>query len=273
MIVALKAMALCGLMLVLSMAASPAAGCTLGFGWEPYRPYAYEENGEVMGMDVMLLRLLAGEQGCSLMVKQLPWARLLLELRAGNIDVSASTSWTPERAEFALFSIPYRRSEVAIFVRRGEGGRYALNSLADIPAIGFRLGYIRDYYYGAEFAHLMESSFFASHLEDAPSYAINIQKLLARRIDGFIVDDIGVMGSEAAALGALDQVERYPLAIASKDLYFMFSRASVDPVLVAAINRSLAAMKADGRLQAIIDRFLEMAPRSLTGPSEATDER
>lgn len=95
---------------------------------------------------------------------------------------------------------------------------------------------------------------------DAPTYAINIQKLLARRNDGFIVDDIGVMGSEAAALGVLDQVERYPLAIASKDLDFMFSRASVDPVLIAAIDRSLAATKADGRLQAIADRFLKRAP-------------
>jgi polar amino acid transport system substrate-binding protein len=97
-------------------------------------------------------------------------------------------------------------------------------------------------------------------LKTAPTYAINIQKLLVRRIDGFIVDDVGVMGSEAAALGVLDQVERYPLAIASQDLYFMFSRASVDPVLIAAIDRSLAAMKADGRLQAIADRVLKRAP-------------
>jgi polar amino acid transport system substrate-binding protein len=148
-----------------------------------------------------------------------------------------------------------------------------LNGLEEIPAIGFRLGYIGNYYYGAEFARLMEDPPFATHLEDAATYAINIRKLLAGRIDGFIVDDVGVMGSEAAALGVLDQIERYPLAIASKDLHFMFSRASVDPVLVTAINRSLAAMKADGRLQAITDRFLEMAPRVVTGAPEATNER
>ena len=80
------------------------------------------------------------------------------------------------------------------------------------------------------------------------------------------------MRSEAAALGVLDQVERYPLTIFSEDLYFMFSRASVDPALVAAINRSLAAMKADGRLKAITERFLKRAPQSPTGPSKATDD-
>jgi ABC-type amino acid transport substrate-binding protein len=37
----------------------------------------------------------------------------------------------------------------------------------------------------------------------------------------------------------------------------MFSRVSVDPAIVAAFDESLERMKADGRIQAILDKFLQ----------------
>ncbi len=112
------------------------------------------------------------------------------------------------------------------------------------------------YYYGAEFQRLMNDAAFASRVEGATDYPINIRKLLHRRIDGFLVDDIGVMVGEMKLLGVEEQLERYPLRIAAEDLHIMFSKKSVDPSTIESINASLARMKADGRLQSIMDRFL-----------------
>jgi polar amino acid transport system substrate-binding protein len=115
---------------------------------------------------------------------------------------------------------------------------------------------VAGYYYGAEFARLMKDPAFAAHVEGATDYPINIRKLLYRRIDGFLVDNIGVMVGEMNNLGITDRLERYPLRIAAERLHLMFSKKSVDPSIVRAVNASLAKMKADGRLQSIMDRFL-----------------
>lgn len=110
---------------IVSWGSSALAACELRFGWEPYVPYQFAgAGGEVTGADIVLMRELAAAIGCEVVFKELPWARQLLELENGAIDVVMSASRTPERAEYALFSMPYRRAEMAIFVRRGTVAQY-----------------------------------------------------------------------------------------------------------------------------------------------------
>ena len=77
-------------------------------------------NGEATGADIDLIKAIADEIGCSVVPVELPWARILKEVEQGTLDLSTSTSWTPEREQWALFSEPYRETEIAIYVRRGE---------------------------------------------------------------------------------------------------------------------------------------------------------
>jgi len=182
---------------------------------------------------------------------------MVLELENGVIDVTSSTSRTPERERFAYFSEPYREAEMAVFVRRGEAGNYALEDLSSIPGIGFRLGVITAYYYGPEFADLMKDPKFAARVDGAADYETNIRKLLHGRIDGFLVDDVGVALGEAKALGVEDRIERHPVRVAGDELHFMFSRKTVDPATFAALNASLVKRIADGRVDEIKARYPE----------------
>jgi polar amino acid transport system substrate-binding protein len=234
------------------------ASCELRVGWEPYLPYQFAtHDGEVTGADIVLMRELATAIGCEVVFKELPWARQLLELEKGTLDVAMSASWTPERADYAHFSIPYRRGEMAIFVRRGTVSQYPLSALSDIPGIGFRLGVILGYYYGPEFEELQQDPAFAAYIDPAADYPTNIRKLLHARIDGFLVDDVAVMRAEARRLGVADRVERYPLRMPGDEFHFMFSRRSVAADVVAVVDRQLQIMKAGGRIQAILDQFTE----------------
>lgn len=247
-----------GVVAIMSSGASALASCELRFGWEPYVPYQFAgDDGEVTGADIALMRELAAAIGCDVVFKELPWARQLLELENGAIDVVMSASWTPERAEYALFSVPYRRAEMAIFVRRGTLSQYRLTALSQIPEIGFHLGVILGYYYGQEFEQLRQNRAFAAYVDPAADYQTNIRKLLHQRIDGLLVDDVAVMLAEARALGVADQVERSPLAMPGDEFHIMFSRRSVAPDLVAAVDRQLHAMRAGGRIQAILDQFVQ----------------
>jgi polar amino acid transport system substrate-binding protein len=178
------------------------------------------------------------------------------EVEQGTLDVSTSTSRTPERDQWALFSKPYRETEIAIYVRRGETPRFALQELADIPEQQLRLGVIVDYYYGEALAEAASDPGFVAWIDRAPDYATNIRKLVSGRIDGFLVEDVAVMEAELAREGMSAAVERYPLRIPGEKLHFMFSRETVEPEMVAKVDDVVAQMRADGRLDAIRAKYL-----------------
>ena len=232
-------------------------GCRLQVGWEPYAPYTFaDEEDRATGVDIDLIKAIGAEIGCSLAFVELPWARILREVENGTLDVSTSTSWTLERTAWALFSEPYRETEMAIYVRRGELSRFDLSSLVDIPRARLRLGVNLDYFYGDEFAALMQDPDYAKWIDPGTDYPINIRKLIMGRIDGYLAEDVAVMETELRRLGRAEQVERYPLPITGEKLRFMFSRRTVDPRIVAEVDTVVAQMRADGRLQAILRKYL-----------------
>jgi len=234
------------------------AACAIRMGWDPYGLYTFaDKDGNPTGIDVDLIKAVAKDVGCEVSFRRLPWARVLLELENGVIDATSSTSRTPERELFAYFSEPYRQAEMAVFVRRGEAGNHPLADLSSIPGAGFKLGVIAAYYYGPEFAELMKDPKFAAQIDGAADYETNIRKLLHGRIDGLLVDDVGVVLGEAKALGVEDRIERHPVGVAGDDLHFMFSRKTIEPATLEAINASLAKMIADGRVNEITARYLE----------------
>jgi polar amino acid transport system substrate-binding protein len=240
-----------------AMTAEAAEHCKMRVGWEPYAPYTFAtEDGNVTGADIDLIKAVGEEIGCSLEFAELPWARILRQVENGTLDVSTSTSLTQDRTAWAFFSDPYRETQMAIYVRRGEVPRYTLSSLADIPREQFRLGVITDYFYGKELADLRKNPEYEQWLDGATDYQTNIRKLINNRINGYLAEDVVVMEAELKKLGLVDQVERYPLRIQGEQLRFMFSRQTVDQETVAKINAAVAAMRADQRLQAIFSKYL-----------------
>lgn len=247
-----------GLLALTGGGATADADCRLRVGWEPYAIYTYaDEAGKVSGADIDVMREIGRELGCEITFKEAPWTRVLLEVENGTIDVSTSTSRTPEREKFAWFSTSYRTTEMAIYVRRGEVGIYRLDNLGAVAKTGFRLGVIAGYHYGPEFAELMRDPAFTGFVDEAIDYRTNIRKLMHGRIDGYLVEDVGVMLAEAKTLGVLDQIEQYPMAIPGEKLHLMFSRKTVKPELVEAVNASLARIMADGRLSKFVDRHMK----------------
>ena len=232
--------------------------CVLRVAWEPYEPFTFvNSDGVLTGADIEVIKAVAEEIVCALSFRGMPWNRILLEIEKGAVDVTSSASRTKERDAWAWFSAPYRRPEVALFVRKGESRNHRLRSLADVPGAGFRLGLIEGYFLGEEVASFMADPAFAALTESAADYAVNLTKLLHGRIDGFLVDDVHVLRAEAQALGVLDTVERHPVKIEGVNLHYMFSRKSVGRDLVDAFDQALARMRTDGRLDRILQEFVE----------------
>lgn len=243
-------------MLATHVAGAGAAACTLRIGWEPYAVFTFSgPDGKPAGVDIELMKEIARESGCTLEFRQLPWARILLELESGRIDVTTSVKYIPERDAFALFSIPYRTGELALFTRRGESQRLAINELRDIAETGTRLTVINAYSYGTELDGVLAQPEVAALTERAPDYATAIRMLVNNRTDAFLVEDVDVMLAEAEALGLAQAVERHPLYIPGSDYHVMFSRVSVPPDLLSAADRTIDRLRRSGRLKALLESY------------------
>ncbi len=238
------------------MNAHAAEPCSLSVGWEPYGAHIYvDASGVLTGSDIELMRVLAQDIGCTVTFRRLPWIRHLVELQAGRIDMATSARWTAEREAYGWFSDPYQYNHMALYVLRGAAKNHRLTELAALPEAGFRLGVISGYYYGPGVEKLMANPAFARQIEPVYDYPTNLRKLIHGRIDGILANDAKVLIAEAKALGIYERLERHPLAIPSNVSHLLFSKKSVAPDLVTAVNASLAKMKADGRLQKILDQY------------------
>ncbi|NQD35718.1 amino acid ABC transporter substrate-binding protein [Permianibacter sp. IMCC34836] len=232
--------------------------CQLVMGWDPYEPYQYaDQDGTVRGLDVELVSEMAKQAGCSLSFVQKDWSGLISDLRAGTVSVLAGASKVAERESFALFSQPYRQEMFALYVRAGEQDKWQGDSLAELvgPAKKMRIGITDGYVYGPDIDQLLDDAALGKQFVSAPFSEAHAANLLDRKIDGMLEDPF-VATAMIRRKSLSDDINRADLQIKTGDVSLMFSKASVAPDTVKAFDAALAAMRADGRYQQILKRYL-----------------
>lgn len=241
-----------------------AADCkrVLKVGWEYWPPYQYiDKQGELLGLDVELLKAIANEASCEIQFYEVPWKRHLLQVQSGKLDIAMGASFEKVRAQYAFFSAPTRQERVSLVVLKSRASNFGLKSLADISRSDFNLGITRGYYYGEEFKQLMNRPTFRTHVESMHSDQINYHKLFLGRIDGFLVDPVSMahqysMLPRAKPLSLLFDVNRAPV-------HLMFSKASTNETILDLFNTALQSIKDAGTYQAITDKYLSIDKPSI----------
>ena len=94
-------------------------------GYPPFEFVSMENNGDVIGIDVELAQAIADKLGVELVVQDMPFGELIMNLNSGVCDiVIAGLPETPERAEMADFSMVYVNDEQTIIVRAEDADKY-----------------------------------------------------------------------------------------------------------------------------------------------------
>lgn len=240
---------------VLLLAASVAAGAAQA-GWSgpaqpvrfaperDYGPFVFQrEDGRIDGLSVEMLGLL--QQHTGLTVATLP-ARPLREqldaLRRREADLLSSLRATPERGEYALFTLPYV-SVPAVVVMREEAPALTLAQMAARPvAVGE--------------GYAVEAVVRARHPEVAwravPDDVAALQGLLAGRFDAAVLD----------AASFAYTVRRHALqglrVVAPADFEYALSFAVRKdwPELREALDGAIRAVPASRR-QAVLQRWID----------------
>lgn len=223
--------------------------CEVRVSWEPWIPYQFKQkSGTPGGLDPELLEAILKEIGCKPLYVELPWARQLVANEIGNTDIVMGASKSPEREKFANFTTGYRFETVALFVKKGLE-QTSIKKVSDFSITKLKLGAVKGNLYTPEIDALI-SKFDASANDDET----NVKKLLANRIDGFIVD-LYTGTNLIKEAHATDSIIHHPVNISTSEVYFMVSKKSKIENLTEKISKAVKKLKANGTLTKIISKY------------------
>jgi len=218
-------------------------------------PFNCQPEADKPGFGIEIARAVFTAAGHDLDYRLLPWTRALDECRKGAIAAVIGTTPT-ESPDFVFPAEMIARADNAMAVKKGNPWRYAGPASLDRLKVGIIQGYV---YMGTIGDYLEAAAKAPDHKRldttgGDNALELNLKKLLAGRVD-VVIDSGAVLTYKIQDLHLTDKVE----LAGSADLdpiYVAFSPAlPVSKDLAALFDRSVADLRASGKLQAILSRY------------------
>jgi len=221
----LYSLLLSSLFIVWSMT-SEAKELKVGIGVINYPPYYFEKDGVLQGAVLEITQHIANELGHTLVFEQLPWSRMQLHLRRGDIDLLVLYFKTPGREKYAIYTdTPHIYDTSSLFVKKDSAIHFNGN-LASMKEYHF--GNVRGYSHGAEYDTNNELN-----KQLAGEEKQLIRMLINDRVD-IAVGNKAVISFHAKEEGVLEQLSFLTPDIDTAPAYFAFSKAVVGSKEIAA---------------------------------------
>ena len=213
----------------------------------PYAPFEYEEDGEVKGIDVDLVKAIAGEMDLEAEFRDTDFDGIFAALAAGNCDmIASSVSITEERKKENLFSAGYFEIHQSLLVRKDDEDKYS--ELADLK--GKVVG-VQSETTGAAFAQ--ENSATAGYqVKEFTGVDEMFNALKANQIEA-ILQDFPINSYNAETTGETVVVKQFTEEEA-ESYGFVIKKGNTD--LQEAIDKALQVVREDGRYDDILEEYL-----------------
>ncbi len=199
--------------------------------------------------DYVLANTAFSRAGIEIELVEAPFPRILEMARQGTVDVVCNTLKTKERMEYLVFpETPLVEYEQCLFAVKGEEPPFE----GDLSRLeGLTVGIVRGFSYSPAFDGLISSGKITSvTTTDTEQLA---RMLYYGRISLMIDNPIGLKYETRTLPGFWSKVREIRPPVASQPAYVAFSRGSPAALAsLAAFDRALAAMKADGTWDAIM---------------------
>ncbi len=241
-----------------------AANCSKTVRWYDDAPYSFKgRDGQPQGANVDLMRAALKAMRCEVKFVEMPWARALVQLKAGQLDLLPGALHTPEREQFAYFSRPINRSPNRLFVSSKADTRYRLNNLTDMGGTRFRLGAQIGVAYGPEFDRLAKTPEFMGSITLITSRRSAWRMMELDRIDGIIADEVSAL-IELKEEGLLGTVVKTNIVVSDLPALVAMSRVTTTPEFVANFDKAIGNLISDGSYKTIMDRYMPCSVSSET---------
>lgn len=205
-----------------------------------YKPFSFEEGGNLQGFDIDIGNAIAEEMGLEPNPVTTPFETIIQGLNTNRFDaIIGSMSKTKEREEQVSFSEPYYYSGGAIFVREGNTEIQSVEDLKDK-----KIGVV------AQTTYYDVAMDYTDDIQTYSSDVVALQDLtIEGRLDAVITAD--VVGYEA-------QNEGFEIEIVGDPLWIEQPSIAVrkdDEELLTAINEALATIIENGKYEEISDKW------------------
>lgn len=242
----------------LALALLPATACELRVRWNPDPPYSMRgADGRVVGLTSELVEATLARMGCRVVWVELPWARALVELQAGRLDVLPGALRRPEREAYAHFAEQHVLVPNRLYVRASQRADFGTETtLREVLRPELRLGVQIGVVYGPEFAELMADAGFRAQLTQVPVRASLWQMLAIGRVDGVLASEASARW-ELAQLGLAARIVPTAVVLSHEAAQVMFSKRSVDATLVQRYRQAHEALEKEGLVARVMRRYLE----------------
>ncbi|EIK98583.1 hypothetical protein PMM47T1_01055 [Pseudomonas sp. M47T1] len=213
---------------------------------DPWAPYAYQRNGQGMGIDYEVTAKVFERLGVDIQWQFLPWKRCLAMLEQGEADGVLDIFRTPER-EATLLYPDEPLSDVQFVLFQAANKPHDVTSLADLQ--GLTVGTSAGYNYGDAF---MQASEFQR--EAAASQEANFGKLIRHRVD-LIITDLRVGNFTLQAMGLEGQVSALPLVVSRERQYLAVRRGAGMDQLALRFSVELRRFKREPAYAQLMARY------------------
>lgn len=240
-----------------ALAVLPVSACELRVRWNPDPPYSMRDaQGRLVGMQTELVERTLERMGCRAVWVELPWARALVELQAGRLDVLPGALRRPEREAYAYWAEQHVAVPNRLYVRAAQRADFGTAArLRDVMRPGFKLGVQIGVVYGPEYAALLTEPDFRTRLTLAPARSNLWQMLEIGRVDGVLASEASARW-ELARIGLSEQIVPTAVVLSDEAAQVMFSKRSVDLALVQRYRDAGAALEKDGTLARVVRKYL-----------------
>ncbi len=203
-----------------------------------FPPFEYLEGGNVVGIEVDILKKVADKMGVELVIEQMDFDSVIPGVQAGKYDVGVSgITATEERKANMAFSDTYFIAAQAIVVTPDS----PIQTKADLSGkkISVQTGTTAEDYCMSEG---YEVSAFTANNDAAAA-------LTSGKVDAWVVDnEVAVALAAEQGLTVLDE------AMTTEPYAFAFAK-DADTAMIAVFNEVIAEMIADGSMEALFTQY------------------
>ena len=212
-------------------------------------PFAFEKNGELVGLEIDFGKALASELGREARFIRMDWDELIPSLQNNRIDILMSgMNYTQERAAILSLTDPYLRSGQRALVLRKNESEYTFPGL--IAKTKARVGTEK----GTTGEFLVEARFPDARLKTYSSADRGARAVAAGEIELFIHDAPTVLWMAGAYQNKGVTVA---LPVLSED-WMVWAIARRNQSLLEITNSVIADWQKDGTMAGILSRWISL---------------
>ena len=214
----------------------------------PYRPFQFEQGGEIVGFDVDMIDLVAKKLGVEQAIVDTPFEGIQSgeDLNARKCDIAAAAmTITPEREQKIAFSDPYFDANQALLVKKGSG----IKSLEDLQ--GQTLG-VQSGTTGKMYA---EENAKGVELKDYEDVALELTSVKSGQVPAAI-NDIPVLLDFAKENPDVEVAAQFETG----EQYGFGMKKGTSQELQAVVNKVIQRAKDDGTYEQLYEKWFGTKP-------------